>query len=188
MVALATSRLNLRRLTGADLDAVSALNADPDVMRYFPSCLTAEQSAAFIERVDSSFDTDGIGWFAVEWRDTREFAGCVGLLVASFEAAFTPCVEVGWRICRRFWGCGVATEAARAVVRWAFDEKQLPEVVSFTYVNNVASRRVMEKLGMSRDPLGDFEHPRLPVGHWLRPHVLYRARAVETGWGSEHDQ
>jgi RimJ/RimL family protein N-acetyltransferase len=179
VVALTTSRLNLRRMTSDDLPAVSAMNADAEVMRYFPACLTTAQSAEFIDRVDACFDRHGLGWLAVEWRDTGEFAGCVGLLVPAFDAPFTPCVEVGWRLCRRYWGLGVATEAASVVLDWGFGAHSLDEILAYTYAGNAPSRRVMEKLGMSRDANGDFEHPRLEVGHRLRPHVLYRLRRDE---------
>jgi RimJ/RimL family protein N-acetyltransferase len=176
---LTTSRLNLRRLTSDDLPAVAAMNSDPEVMRHFPACMTIEQSAEFIRSADASFQRHGMGWLAVEWRDTGEFCGCVGLLVPSFEAAFTPCVEIGWRVPARFWRRGLATEAARAVLGWGFAALDLMEIVAFTYRGNLPSRSVMDKLGMSRDPNDDFENPRLPIGHRLRPHVLYRLRRNE---------
>lgn len=156
------------------------MNADAEVMRYFPACLTTQQSAEFIEHSDAAFERHGLGMAAVEWRDTREFVGCVGLMVPSFEAFFTPCVEIAWRVCRPYWGRGVATEAARKLLDWGFTERALEEVVAFTYEGNLASRRVMEKLGMSRDESQDFEHPKLEAGHRLRPHVLYRSRRKES--------
>lgn len=161
-------------MTADDLPAVAAMNADPEVMRYFPAPMTTEQSVAFIERASEGLSRDGFGMLAVEWRDTREFVGCVGLMVPAFDAAFTPCVEVGWRVCRRYWRRGVATEAAIAVLGWGFAERGLDEIVAFTYEGNTPSRRVMEKLGMRHDPNGDFLHPRLPPEHPLRPHALYR--------------
>lgn len=176
VVLLTSPRLNLRRMTSEDLPAVAAMNSDPEVMRYFPACLTTAQSEEFLQCTESSFERHGLGWLAVEWRATREFVGCVGLLVPSFEAAFTPCVEVGWRLCHHVWGRGVATEAARVVLEWGFRAHALEEILAYTYEGNTPSRRVMEKLGMSRDVEADFEHPRLEVGARLRPHVLYRLR------------
>lgn len=161
-------------MTADDLPAVAAMNADPEVMRFFPACLTLSESAEFMQRVDMAFEHHGMGWLGATRRDTGEFVGCVGLWRPTFEASFTPCVEVGWRLCRRAWGLGMATEAARAVLAWGFSELSLEGVVSFTYEGNAPSLRVMEKLGMTQDPSANFEHPRLPVGHWLRPHVLYR--------------
>jgi ribosomal-protein-alanine N-acetyltransferase len=107
-------------------------------------------------------------------RGTGEFVGFTGLAVTEFEAHFTPAVEVGWRLARSAWGNGYATEAARAALSFGFEEAGLNEVVSFTAPANRRSRAVMERIGMSRDPRDDFDHPGLPGGHPLRPHVLYR--------------
>jgi len=161
-------------MTADDLPAVAAMNADPEVMRHFPAPMTSEQSVAFMDRAAKGLERDGFGMLAAEWRDTREFVGCIGLMVPAFAADFTPCVEVAWRVCRRYWRRGVATEAALAVLGWGFFVCGLDEIVSFTYEGNTPSRRVMEKLGMRRDPNGDFLHPLLPAEHPLRPHVLYR--------------
>ena len=106
----------------------------------------------------------------------QELGGFIGLNVPSFEAHFTPCVEIGWRLAVDHWGQGLATEGANAVVRYSFEKLGLGELVSFTVPANVASRRVMEKLGMTYDPADDFDHPRLPEGHPRRRHVLYRLR------------
>jgi RimJ/RimL family protein N-acetyltransferase len=105
------------------------------------------------------------------------FAGFIGLSVPSFEAEFTPCVEVGWRLAADCWGAGYATEGAQAAIAFGFDALILSEIVSFTVPGNLRSRRVMERLGMSRSPTDDFDHPSLPLGHPLRRHVLYRLQA-----------
>jgi RimJ/RimL family protein N-acetyltransferase len=109
-------------------------------------------------------------------RESEEFIGFTGLAAPSFNAHFTPCVEIGWRLASNHWGLGLATEAARAVLNHGFETLRIREIVSFTVPGNVRSRRVMEKLGMTHDPGDDFDHPRLPEGHPLRRHVLYRAR------------
>lgn len=171
-----TSRLLLRAWKPSDRDPFTALNADPAVMRYYPSSLTEAESDAVIERIGRHFERHGFGLWAVEEKLTREFAGYIGLAIPSFEAHFTPCVEIGWRLEARFWNRGLATEGAASVLRFAFDILRLEEVVSFTTATNLPSRRVMEKLGMIHDLGGDFEHPLVPVGHVLRPHVLYRIR------------
>jgi RimJ/RimL family protein N-acetyltransferase len=170
--ALGTERLILRRWRDGDRDAFSMLNADPRVMQFFPECLTREQSDSIIDRIEKHFDAHGFGLYAAELRATGEFAGFIGLAVPTFEAFFTPCVEIGWRLAVAHWNQGLATEGARAVLEFAFTEIELKEVVSFTTRGNLPSRRVMEKLGMYY--AGDFDHPRIPEGHPLRPHVLYR--------------
>jgi RimJ/RimL family protein N-acetyltransferase len=155
------------------------MNADERVMEFLPSVLTREESDARVHRIDQHFAEHGFGLWAVEAPGVADFIGFTGLAVAQFTAPFTPCVEIGWRLAAEHWGRGYATEAARAAVRYAFDELQLDEIVSFTVPQNVASRRVMEKLGMTRSPSEDFDHPLLPPDHRLSRHVLYRLRLSE---------
>jgi RimJ/RimL family protein N-acetyltransferase len=143
-------------------------------MKYFPGTLTREQSDAFIERVHDHFAQHGFGFWALEVPRVAPFIGFVGMAVPRFEAHFTPCVEIGWRIAAEYWNRGYATEAAKAAVAFSFEMLGMKEIVAFTVPENLASRRVMEKLGMSHDEADDFDHPSLPVGHPLRRHVLYR--------------
>ena len=143
-------------------------------MEYFLSTLDREQSDAFADRIESGFRTLGYGLWAVEVPGEAEFIGYVGLAFPTFEAHFMPAVEVGWRLAREYWGRGYASEAARAAVEDGFTRVGLKEIVSFTSPINVRSVRLMERLGMTHDPAEDFDHPRLPVGHPLRRHVLYR--------------
>ena len=147
-------------------------------MRYFRSVLTAGETDVFLEQIRLHFDRHGFGLWAVALKATDEFAGFIGLSVPSFEAHFTPCVEIGWRLAPRFWNRGLATEGAAAVLAFAHDNLGLEQVVSFTSVENLASRRVMEKIGMIRDLRGDFDHPRLPKEHPLCRQVLYRSHRV----------
>jgi len=172
-----TGRLVLRGWRDDDRDAWAAMNADPVVMRYFPDPLTREQADAMLDRMNAALEAQGWGLWALERLDTGELIGFTGLAVPRYDLPFTPCVEVGWRLARSAWGRGLATEAAREALRVAFDEVGLPEVVAMTSVANTPSRAVMERLGMTRDPADDFEHPGVPPGHPLRPHVLYRIRA-----------
>jgi len=174
---LLTPRLTLRGWRPDDRAPFAALNADPEVMRHFPASLTRAESDAAADRIEGHFARHGFGLWAVEIVGVAPFAGYVGLAVPSFQAAFTPCVEIGWRLARACWGQGYATEAARAAAHYGFETLRLPEVLSFTVPGNVGSRRVMEKLGMTRDPSDDFDHPSLPPGHALRRHVLYRLGA-----------
>ena len=150
------------------------MNADPRVMEFFPARLSRQESDALEDRIERHFDDHGFGLFAAELREDHTFIGFVGLAVPSFQAHFTPCVEIGWRLSADHWGCGLATEGARGVVRHAFSELKLNALVSFTVPANLRSRRVMEKLGMAHDPADDFDHPNLPEAHPLRRHVLYR--------------
>ncbi|MGO9029910.1 MAG: GNAT family N-acetyltransferase [Acidimicrobiales bacterium] len=169
-----TERLHLRRWKPPDQAPFAALNADPVVMEHFPSLLTTEESAAFIERAESSFEERGYGWWALESRDGAEFLGFVGLGMVRPGTPCAPAVETGWRLARPAWGHGYATEAARAAVAFGFDELGLDEIVAFTVPGNRRSQAVMARLGMTRDPDDDFDHPSVPVGHPLRRHVLYR--------------
>ena len=151
------------------------MNADPEVMEFFPRVLTRGESDGLVGRIEVGFEQEGFGLWAVDVRETGEFVGFAGLNRVGFEARFTPAVEVGWRLARAAWGRGYATEAGRAALAFGFERVGLTEIVSFTTVANARSRAVMERLGMTHDPAEDFEHPSLPPGHSQRPHVLYRA-------------
>jgi ribosomal-protein-alanine N-acetyltransferase len=176
--SIRTQRLLLRPWRDDDREPFGALNADPEVMEHFPATLTRAESDAFVDRIEAHFARYGYGLWVVEV--DGEHAGFVGLQTVTFEASFVPAVEVGWRLARPYWGRGLASEGARAALDYAFDEVRLDEVVSFTAVDNVRSWRVMERVGMSR--AGVFDHPRVPEGHRLRPHVLYRIRPADRTW------
>jgi len=171
---LTTERLILRPWREADREPFARINSDPAVMEFFPALLTPAESDALVDRVEAHFAAHGFGVWATELKSTGEFIGFVGLWRPSFEAHFTPCVEIGWRLAAAHWGKGLATEAAQAAIDYAFSEQGLNQIVSFTAIENARSRRVMEKIGMTRDPADDFDHPALPEGHRLRRHVLYR--------------
>jgi ribosomal-protein-alanine N-acetyltransferase len=174
MPDLETERLWLRRWRAEDRAPFARMNGDPLVMEFFPARLTREESDALADRIEAHFTEHGFGGWAAELRGDAAFIGFIGLAVPRFEAHFTPCVEIGWRLAREQWGKGLATEGALAAMRYAFAELGLAELVSFAVPANVRSRRVMEKLGMTHDAADDFEHPGVPEGHKLRRHVLYR--------------
>ena len=174
MTTLTTDRLILRRWREFDREPFARINADPRVMEFMAAILTREESDRLADRIEHHFVEHGFGLYAAELRDERWFIGFIGLAIPSFEAAFTPCVEIGWRLSAEHWGKGLATEGARAVVGEAFDNLQISELVSFTVPGNLRSRRLMEKIGMTHNPADDFDHPSLPEGHPLRRHVLYR--------------
>ncbi|MFC6238640.1 GNAT family N-acetyltransferase [Longivirga aurantiaca] len=176
---LRTPRLSLRRWRTTDLEPFAAMNADPEVMRWFPSALDREGSDAMVGRIETHWADRGFGLWAVEVlaseRGPAPFVGFVGLAVPRFEppfAATDPCVEIGWRLARPWWGLGLATEGAREVLRQGFGDLGLTEVVSFTVPPNLASQRVMQKLGLRYD--GVFTHPGAERSDWWAQHVLYR--------------
>ncbi len=177
---LTTGRLRLRAWREEDLTPFAALNADARVMEYFPKMLDRAESDALAARISEHFTRHGFGLWAVEAPGRADFIGFVGLSVPHFEAHFTPCVEIAWRLAHEHWGHGFATEAARGVLGFAFRDLALDQIVAFAAPANVRSRQVMGRLGMSRSPADDFEHPLLPQGHPLRPHVLYRL--TRTHW------
>jgi RimJ/RimL family protein N-acetyltransferase len=168
-----TPRLILRPWRDSDREPFARMNADPRVMEFFPSRLTPEETDAALVFIAQHYDRYGFTLLAAELRETGEFIGFIGLSVPTFEAHFTPCVEIGWRLAAEHWGRGLATEGALEVLRRAAGP-----IVSFTTAQNWRSRRVMEKLGLTHNPADDFDHPRLPVGHPLRRHVLYRSAKI----------
>lgn len=174
-VELTTARLLLRGWRDADRAPFAAMNADPEVMEHFPGPLTRAGSDALVERIRDGFARRGWDLWAVETRAAGEFIGFVGL--HPVQDGFPVPVdgpEVGWRLARPFWGQGYATEAARGAVRFGFTDLRVPEIVSFTTTTNLRSQAVMRRLGMTRDTRDDFDHPRIPTGHRLRRHVLFR--------------
>lgn len=169
-----TERLLLRRWRESDRSPFRALNADARVMEFLPAILRPEESDRLMENIERHFQEHGFGLFAAELCSTHTFIGFIGLAIPGFKVPFLPAVEIGWRLAADHWGQGLATEGAREVLRHAFEVLRLNSIVSFTVPANLRSRRVMGKLGMTHDPLDDFEHPHLPEGHPLRRHVLYR--------------
>jgi RimJ/RimL family protein N-acetyltransferase len=172
---LRTERLVLRPWRESDRAPFAELNADPDVMEFFPAPLTRAESDAFVDQILAAFEAQGWGLWAAEVVGGPEFIGFIGLAVPRFEAPFNPSVEVGWRLARSAWGHGYAPEGATEVLRFGFEELDLAEILSFTSVLNTKSRRVMEKIGMTHDPADDFDHPSVPVDSPLRRHVVYRS-------------
>jgi RimJ/RimL family protein N-acetyltransferase len=169
---LRTGRVLLRAWRAEDLEPFAALNADPRVMEYYPAPLSRAESDELVRRTIPLFATRGFSLWAVEVPSVAPFIGYVGLLEPMFQARFTPCVEIGWRLAFPYWGYGYATESARAALSFGFADAGLEEIVSFTVPANRRSIAVMERLNMTQD--GEFNHPRLPRGHPLQRHVLYR--------------
>lgn len=173
--ALETPRLYLRQWQEADLPSFAALNADPEVMRYFPAPLDRAGSDAIARRCQTLIAARGWGFWAVEEKASARFIGFAGLHCPTAALSFQPCVEIGWRFARDAWGRGLATEAARAALAFGFQSLGLAEIVAFTSIHNRRSEAVMARLGMRRDP-ATFLHPGLAPGHWLGEHCLYRLK------------
>lgn len=179
---LRTERLILRAWRDTDLGPFAGLNADPEVMRHFPAPLSRVESDALADRIRSGIDDRGWGLWALEVRESGQFLGFTGLAPVPDDVAAAAGIgglEVGWRLARSAWGHGYATEAGTEAVRFALDELEVTEVMSFTAAGNDRSRAVMERLGLVHDR--DFDHPRLAPGHPLRPHVLYQGPREAVG-------
>ncbi|MCR9097065.1 MAG: GNAT family N-acetyltransferase [bacterium] len=175
--ALETPRFRLRRWRTADRAPFAAMNADAEVMQFFPRRLSGTESDALIDRIEGTFDRDGFGLWAVEDRSSTDFLGFVGLNPIPPDVPPAPGVEIGWRLRRESWERGVATETGRVVLRDAFERCRLAEVVSFTSATNRRSQGVMRALGLLRRASRDFDHPRVEKTD-LRVHVLHALGAT----------
>jgi RimJ/RimL family protein N-acetyltransferase len=170
---MSTERITLRQWRDSDLDPYARMNQDPEVMSCFPALLSREQSETSLKKQRAFINDRGWGLWVVDVDGV--FAGLTGLAIPTFDAAFMPCVEIGWRLQRRFWSRGIAYRAALQALDYGFNSLNLPEIVSFTATVNVRSRRLMERLGLVHDAAKDFDHPNIPEGHALRRHVFYCA-------------
>jgi RimJ/RimL family protein N-acetyltransferase len=178
---LQTERLVLRAWRDEDVAPWVEMSADPRVMEFFPSILTPAEAEKTAVRMCDLLTRDGFGWWALDVKGGAPFIGVIALQMVPFDAAFTPAMGVGWRLAFEHWGRGYATEGARAALRFGFEALDQAQIVAMTAAVNLRSQHVMERLGMARDPVDDFDHPRLADGHPLRPHVLYRLRRSDLG-------
>ena len=173
---LETERLMLRTWHEDDLEPMLGINQDAKVMEYFPNLVSKNETLSFIDRIFKHQDAYGYSLYAVELKSTHEMIGFIGLLhrtKAELNVPFTPSTAIGWRLSSKHWGKGLATEGAKVVLEYAFQVLDLPEVVSFTVIDNIKSRRVMGKIGLIYNPNDDFDHPKLPDNSPLKQHVLY---------------
>jgi RimJ/RimL family protein N-acetyltransferase len=177
---LAGTRVVLRPWRDEDRAPFAAMSDDARVMEFFPALLSRAESDAVVDNIQAHFAKHGFGVWAIEVPGVAPFIGFTGLAVPRFTAAFTPCVEIAWRLAPARWGKGYATEAARLALRYGFETLGLAEIVAMAVAGNVRSRAVMERLGMSHDSVDDFDHPSLPDGHPLRRHVLYRLASTRS--------
>ena len=184
---LETERLRLRTWRDSDLEPFHEMSNCPHVMEYFPGMMTQDECVAAMQRINDHFEKHGFGYWAVEHEDDP-FIGFVGIAVPRFEAEFTPCVEIGWRLKKASWGFGFATEAARRTCEFAFSELKLDSLVAMTAPENTRSQNVMQKIGMTRDENGDFDHPLVEDGHPLKRHVLFRLSADQWRQGGSANE
>jgi RimJ/RimL family protein N-acetyltransferase len=175
MIYLETFRLRIRDWVETDLEPFSRLNADEEVMRYFPKTLSKEETLVFYHSILSEFKECGFGLYAVEVKENQEFIGFIGFHRALFKAEFTPCIEIGWRLKREAWGKGYATEGAAACLKYGFKELGFSDIYSFTADINHTSKNVMTKIGMNF--IQTFNHPKVKKDSPLKKHVLYQIRS-----------
>ncbi len=176
-VIISTERLILRRWNSEDFIPFANMNKDPDVMEYFPNVLTNEETAAMMKRIEFHFEKYGFGVFALEEIALKTFIGFTGFMCPLFKSFFTPCVEIGWRLQKEYWGKGYATEAAKACLQYGFKTLQFEKIFSFTSKLNLRSEKVMQSIGMQK--AGEFNHPNIAVNSSLRRHVLYKIEKIE---------
>jgi RimJ/RimL family protein N-acetyltransferase len=178
-VIFTTDRLILRTWKPSDIPLMATISSDPLVMEHFPATQDIAATQALVDHINQHYEKFGYALYAVEIKDTREFIGFVGLNhppfeIPNFKPKGLPIVEIGWRLSSNHWGQGYATEAAKAVLDYAFTELNLCEIISFTVPANTKSRHVMEKIGLHHSEADDFDHPKLEENSPLKRHVLYR--------------
>jgi len=173
IVELETDRLRLRQWKDSDFPIFAEMNADPIVMEYYPSTLKKQESDEVAKTFQSLILERGWGFWALERKSDEKFVGFVGLHEPQPDLPFSPCVEIGWRLAKKYWGEGYATEAAKQALKFAFEVLLLSNVYSFTSVLNLRSRAVMERLNMV-NVNQNFLHPKVPDGSPLKEHVLYK--------------
>lgn len=178
-MTIRTKRLVLRAWHEEDFKLFAQMNSDPRVMEYFPAILNPQESDDLAKRLSAKLQEQGWGLWAVSVPGISDFIGFIGLSEPSFNAHFTPAVEVGWRLAYDFWGKGYATEGALEALKYGFETLNLNQIVSFTATQNHRSIKVMKTIGLHHDPMDDFDHPKLAEGHILRRHVLYRLNRNE---------
>lgn len=172
-----SERLGFRLWEDTDVTPFSQMNMDEEVMEFFPGTQDLSVTLSFIERTQSHFEENDFGWYAVDILASGQFIGFIGLTICKFEADFTPCYEIGWRLGKEFWGRGYATEGALRCLQYGFEELNFEEVYSFTATLNQRSERIMQKIGMSK--VGEFDHPKIEKGHILEKHILYKISREE---------
>lgn len=169
-IKIETERLLLRPWRTSDKKEFFRINQDPNVIAYLPGSLTMQEVEDFIQRQQQSLEKYGYCLWAAEVKETSHLIGFIGLNWTDFLNK----IEIGWRLCSKHWGSGYATEGANEVIKYGFNKLNIKEIVSFTIPENKRSIMVMERIGMQRDFTADFNHPKIPIGHHLSKHILYK--------------
>jgi RimJ/RimL family protein N-acetyltransferase len=172
MKVIETDRLILRTWTDKDTAPYYEINQNPKVIEFLLGPMTEDEVQNFMREQNNNFDIKRFCLLAVEIKNTEKIIGFIGLSEPKFEAYFTPCVEIGWRLGSQYWGKGYATEGAQAILKYGFKKCNLNEIVSFTAANNIKSIQVMGRIGMQKDSY--FNHPKLDNNHQLSKHILYK--------------
>lgn len=178
-IILQTDRLTLRTWEDSDTTPMTQINLDKQVHQFLGVVADRQQTQAMITRWIKHYQEKGYSLYAVELKASHELIGFIGIITPNFEAHFTPAIEIGWRLSSKHWNQGYATEGAKAVLQYAFTQLGLEEIVSFTATTNLASQRVMQKIGLQQDKKGTFDHPNIDKDSPLMPHVLYRLKRSE---------
>lgn len=188
MIIHGTQRLIIRDWKDDDRALFHDINSDPEVMAFFSMRRSLDESNAMMDRINDMIRSTGYGFYALENRDTGETIGFCGVAPVTVDGVFAPgTMEIGWRLARRHWGQGFVTEAGKALLSLCFDDRQLPEIVSFAVADNHRSTAVMKRIGLIRDPARDFDHPRVPDDQpHLKPHVTYAMGLAQ--WKELHRQ
>ena len=171
-IILLTERLIIRCWKDSDIELFAQMNMDKEVMKYFPKTLSYIETQERVEKIRSNIDEHNFGLYAVEYKTTEQFIGFTGFSTPTFEAYFTPCIEIGWRYRKEFWGQGFATEAAKACLKYGFEVLNFDKIVSFTSTLNINSEKVMKRIGMTF--IGYFDNPQIEENNPLCRHVLYQ--------------
>lgn len=167
-----SERLGFRTWQESDIPLLAELNADPEVMEFFPKIRTLEETVALVDRIKAHMAAHGYCFYAVDELASGAFIGFIGLMRPNFDCWFANYPEIGWRLRKAHWNKGYATEGAKRCLEYGFETLDFPEIYSYTALPNLRSERVMQKIGMEKVEI--FEIPTLPEGHWLRTHVLYK--------------
>lgn len=168
-----SERLGFRPWEPSDLEDLTRLCTDPEVMRFFPARLGLAECVELLERLIRRFEDTGLTYFAVDELEAGRFIGFLGLAHQDYEAPFNPSVDVGWRLLPEAWGRGLAAEGAARCLRHGFEDAGLERIVATCPVANAPSEKVMQRIGMERR--GTYLHPALADSPELETCVWYEA-------------
>jgi RimJ/RimL family protein N-acetyltransferase len=170
-----SARLGFRNWVEEDIEPLVTINADPEVMQYFPGVQDRAATTNFVSRMQKQFNKKGYTYFACELLETKGFIGFIGLADQDFVSPWTPFTDIGWRLDKNYWYMGLATEGAQQVLNFGFKRVNLSTIYSVAPLINQASIHVMEKIGMKK--IGQFAHPKLIDFPELAQCVVYKCES-----------